>query len=43
MQPKTTHLAWTTEEILIQVYGSGPWTIHNVNPVDDPQKKEHIL
>lgn len=39
MQPKTNHYAWTTEETLIQLNGTGPWGITYLNPADDPRKK----
>ena len=39
MQPKTTHVAWTKDETIVQVHGVGPWAITYVNPADDPRKK----
>jgi quercetin dioxygenase-like cupin family protein len=39
MQPGTRHFAWTKEETLVQLSGTGPWVIHYVNPADDPRKK----
>ncbi len=39
MQPKTHHFAWTEEETVLQVHGTGPWAINYVNPADDPRKK----
>jgi quercetin dioxygenase-like cupin family protein len=39
MQPGTRHFAWTKEETLVQLNGTGPWTIHYVNPADDPRQK----
>jgi hypothetical protein len=39
MQPKTNHFAWTREETVVQLHGTGPWGITYVNPSDDPRKK----
>ncbi len=39
MQPGTRHFAWTDEETVVQVHGTGPWAIHYVNPEDDPRKR----
>ena len=39
MQPKTTHCAWTREETIVQVHGTGPWGVTYVNPADDPRKQ----
>lgn len=39
MQPKTNHFAWTKEEVVVQLNGTGPWGITYVNPADDPRKK----
>ena len=39
MQPKTTHFAWTKEETVVQLHGTGPWGITYVNEADDPRKK----
>jgi quercetin dioxygenase-like cupin family protein len=39
MQPGTRHFAWTKEETLVQLNGTGPWAINYVNPADDPRKK----
>jgi hypothetical protein len=38
MQPKTNHFAWTKEETIVQLNGTGPWTITYVNPAEDPRK-----
>ena len=38
MQPKTNHFAWTKEETVVQLNGTGPWTVTYVNPADDPRK-----
>jgi quercetin dioxygenase-like cupin family protein len=39
MQPGTRHFAWTNEETIVQLNGTGPWAINYVNPADDPRKK----
>lgn len=39
MQPKTPHFAWTQEEAIVQLHGTGPWGVTFVNPADDPRKK----
>jgi hypothetical protein len=39
MQPGTNHFAWTGEETIVQLNGTGPWGITYVNPADDPRKK----
>jgi len=39
MQPKTNHFAWTKEETVVQLHGTGPWGITYVNPADDPRNK----
>ncbi len=38
MQPKTNHFVSTKEETVVQLNGTGPWTITYVNPADDPRK-----
>jgi hypothetical protein len=38
MQPKTNHFVWTKEETIVQLNGTGPWTITYVNPAEDPRK-----
>lgn len=38
MQPKTPHFAWTKEETVVQIHGTGPWAVNYVNPADDPRK-----
>lgn len=40
MQPKTNHFAWTKEETVVQLHGTGPWGITYVNEADDPRKKQ---
>jgi len=37
MPPGVIHYGFTDEESIIQVNGSGPWTIEYVNPKDDPR------
>lgn len=39
MQPKTTYFAWTKEETVVQLHGTGPWGVTYVNEADDPRKK----
>jgi anti-sigma factor ChrR (cupin superfamily) len=39
MQPNTKHYAWTKEETIAQIHGTGPWTVTYVNSADDPRKK----
>ena len=39
MQPGTPHFAWTEEETIVQVHGTGPWGIDYVNPADDPRNQ----
>ena len=33
------HYAWTDQETVVQVHGTGPTSITFVNPADDPRKK----
>ncbi len=39
LQPKTNHFAWTKEEVVVQLNGTGPWGVTYVNSADDPGKK----
>ncbi len=39
IQPKTNHFAWTKDEVIVQLHGTGPWGITYINPADDPRKK----
>lgn len=39
MQPGTNHFAWTKEETIVQLNGTGPWGIKYVNAADDPRNK----
>ena len=39
MPPKMNQFAWTGQETVIQLHGTGPWGITYVNPADDPSKK----
>lgn len=32
------HYVWTKGETILQFHGMGPWSIHYVNPADDPRK-----
>jgi quercetin dioxygenase-like cupin family protein len=40
MQPKTPHFAWTKEEVVVQLHGTGPWGVTYVDPADDPRKQQ---
>ena len=37
MPAEMRHFAWTTDEVIIQLHGAGPWGITYVNPADDPR------
>jgi quercetin dioxygenase-like cupin family protein len=39
MQPQTNQFAWTKEETVVQLNGTGPWGITYVDAADDPRKK----
>lgn len=39
MQPGTNHFAWTNEDTIVQLNGTGPWGIKYVNATDDPRKQ----
>ena len=39
IDPKVNHFAWTKEEVIVQLNGTGPWGVTYVNPADDPRKK----
>ena len=39
MPAKMNHFGWTKGETVVQVHGTGPWTINYVNPADAPKKK----
>jgi len=34
------HFVWTKGETVVQFHGMGPWSIHYVNPADDPRNKK---
>jgi quercetin dioxygenase-like cupin family protein len=34
------HFAWAEGQTVIQVHGNGPWSIHYVNPADDPRQSK---
>lgn len=36
--PEMRHFAWAKGETVLQLHGTGPWTITYVNPADDPRK-----
>lgn len=33
------HYAWTSEETVVQLNGTGPWGVTYVNPADDPRNR----
>ena len=33
------HFVWVKGETVIQLHGTGPWSLTYVNPEDDPRKK----
>ena len=35
----TPHFAWTESETILQLHGTGPWTLVYVNPADDPSRR----
>lgn len=39
MPAKTNHFAWTQEETVVQVHGTGPFAITYVDSANDPRKK----
>jgi hypothetical protein len=36
--PEMRHFAWAKGDTVLQLHGTGPWTITYVNPSDDPRK-----
>lgn len=40
MPKKTPHYVQAKEETIVQVHGTGPFTLTYVNPADDPRKKK---
>jgi Domain of unknown function (DUF4437) len=36
--PEMRHFAWAKGDTVLQLHGTGPWTITYVNPADDPRK-----
>jgi quercetin dioxygenase-like cupin family protein len=40
IQPGTRHYAAAKGETIIQLHGTGPWSINYVDPKDDPRKKK---
>jgi quercetin dioxygenase-like cupin family protein len=34
------HFGWTKGETVLQIHGTGPWSIKYVNPADDPRNKK---
>jgi quercetin dioxygenase-like cupin family protein len=39
MPPGMAHYVWTDQETVVQLNGTGPWSVTYVNPADDPRKK----
>ena len=39
MPARSPHFAWTREETVIQLHGTGPWGITYLNPDEDPRKQ----
>ncbi|MGQ0813061.1 MAG: cupin domain-containing protein [Gemmatimonadota bacterium] len=37
LPPGMRHFAWTSEETVIQLHGTGPWSLTYVDPKDDPR------
>ena len=40
--PGMKHFVWTKGETILQLHGTGPWTIHYVNPADDPRNEKRV-
>lgn len=40
MPPGMVHYAFTEQETVVQLNGTGPWAVQYVNPADDPRKKQ---
>ena len=38
-EPGMKHFVWVKGETVIQFHGLGPWSIHYVNPADDPRNQ----
>jgi anti-sigma factor ChrR (cupin superfamily) len=38
LQPRTHHFAWTKDEVVVQLNGTGPWGVTYVNAADDPRR-----
>ncbi len=39
VRPGTNYFVWTTEEVIVQVHGVGPWDIAYIDPLEDPRRK----
>lgn len=39
MQPGMNHFVWIAEETVVQLNGTGPWSINYVDAAEDPRKK----
>jgi hypothetical protein len=35
------HFAWAEGETVLQLHGTGPWSIQYVNPEDDPHNQKN--
>jgi quercetin dioxygenase-like cupin family protein len=42
IQPKVPHFAWTSEEVMVQVHGVGPWGITYVDPQTIPERNNPV-
>jgi quercetin dioxygenase-like cupin family protein len=38
--PGMKHFVWADGKTVVQLHGIGPWSIHYVNPADDPRNKQ---
>jgi quercetin dioxygenase-like cupin family protein len=39
-EPGMKHYVWVKGETILQFHGMGPWSIHYVNPKDDPRNQK---
>jgi len=39
MPARSPHFAWTRDETVVQLHGTGPWGITYLNPDEDPRKQ----
>lgn len=40
LEPNTPHFAWTREETVLQLHGTGPWGITYLDATEDPRRKK---